>query len=114
MRLKTVITTLSILSLTAAQYAPTKGKGKLDAMPVVGLGTFGIGGWMVGKQNSPDLLNATRDEVKMALTKGLRLVDTAMVYGNEKGVGMGVNAAIKDGKIKREDIWITTKLWSSR
>jgi diketogulonate reductase-like aldo/keto reductase len=47
--------------------------------------------------------------VAEALNTGYRLIDTAMVYGNEKGVG----AAIRDSKIPRDEIFLTTKLWNS-
>lgn len=42
----------------------------------------------------------------MALNAGYRHIDTALAYGNEKEIG----AAIKDSKIKREEIFVTTKL----
>lgn len=44
-----------------------------------------------------------------ALEVGYRHIDTAAVYGNEKGVG----AAIEKSGIPREDLFITTKLWNS-
>lgn len=46
------------------------------------------------------------NSVKYALKAGYRHIDTALVYGNEKSVGQ----AIKDSKIKREEIFICTKL----
>ena len=42
-----------------------------------------------------------------ALNAGYRLIDTAAAYMNEEAVG----AAIKNSGIKREDLFITTKLW---
>src|SRR5262249_20058154 len=54
-----------------------------------------------------------RDAVKVALQKGYRHIDTALAYGNEKEVGLG----IKDSGVPREEIWITTKLdnpWHKR
>ena len=47
-----------------------------------------------------------RDAVKVALKKGYRHIDTALAYGNEREVGLG----IKDSGVPREDIWLTTKL----
>ena len=44
--------------------------------------------------------------VKMAIEAGYRHIDTAQAYGNEEGVGKG----IKESGIKREDIFITTKV----
>ena len=45
-----------------------------------------------------------------SIKDGTRLIDTAAVYGSEEGVGKGVKKAIKEGIIKREDLFITTKL----
>lgn len=42
---------------------------------------------------------------------GYRLIDTAAVYGNEEAVGAAVRRAISNGLVKREDLFITTKLW---
>ncbi len=50
----------------------------------------------------------TIDAVKWALEAGYRHIDTAMIYENEKGVGIG----IKESKIPREEIFLTTKLWN--
>lgn len=66
-------------------------------MPIVGLGT-----WL---SKSEDAYNA----VLHAIKSGYRHIDTAMVYGNEEAVGK----AIKDSKVKREDLFITTKLWNT-
>ena len=68
------------------------------AIPVVGFGTWQI------------LLNGTAKRAVMeALAAGYRLIDTARIYGNEKGVGAG----IRESGIPREDIFVTTKLWNS-
>lgn len=39
------------------------------------------------------------------------MIDEAAVYGNEKECGEGIKRAIDDGLIKREDLFVTTKLW---
>lgn len=70
-------------------------------IPAVGLGTW---------QSKP---NEVREAVKAALLKGYRHIDTALAYGNEHEVGLG----IKDSGVPREEIWITTKLdnpWHKR
>ncbi|CAF0851899.1 unnamed protein product [Didymodactylos carnosus] len=53
--------------------------------------------------------------VKTALEAGYRHLDCAWLYGNEKGVGQGIREAIKEsnGKLKREDIYITAKIWNT-
>lgn len=63
-------------------------------IPAIGLGTW---------QSEP---GQVRDAVKAALKAGYRYIDTALAYGNEKEVGLG----IKDSGVPREEIWITTKL----
>lgn len=67
-------------------------------MPILGLGTW--------TQNNQE----TADSVYYALRDGYRLIDTAQYYGNEAGVGNGVERAIKDGIVTREEIFITTKV----
>lgn len=64
---------------------------------------FGIGVFQVPE--GPDTLNT----VKNALAMGIRHIDTAHAYQNERSVGR----AVKESGIKREEIWITTKLWPS-
>lgn len=66
-------------------------------MPQFGLGTF-----MLDDKNG-EAYNA----VLTALKLGYRHIDTAHGYGNERSVGK----AIKDSKIPREEIWVTSKLW---
>jgi diketogulonate reductase-like aldo/keto reductase len=67
-------------------------------MPVIGFGVFRV----------PEG-EATVSWVEWALHAGYRLIDTAMMYKNEEGVGK----AIKDSGIPREEIFITTKLWNA-
>lgn len=63
---------------------------------------IGFGTWQI-------LLNGkAKRAVLEAIETGYRLIDTAMVYGNEKGVG----AAIRDSGVPREEIFLTTKLWN--
>ena len=64
---------------------------------------FGLGVYQV-----PDG-EATINAVKTALELGIRHIDTAHAYQNERSVGK----AIKESGIPREEIWITTKLWPS-
>ncbi|WP_167629873.1 aldo/keto reductase [Listeria valentina] len=49
------------------------------------------------------------DPVKWALQAGYRAIDTAKAYGNEAGVGQ----AIKESGLKREDLFLTSKLWNA-
>lgn len=65
--------------------------------PVVGIGTFML--------TPADAENSVREALKM----GYSLVDTANAYVNERACGRG----IKNSGIKREDVFLSTKLWPS-
>ena len=66
------------------------------SMPAFGLGTFRL---------KDDVVIAS---VKTALELGYRAVDTAQIYGNEAAVGQ----AIAESNVPREEIFITTKIWT--
>ncbi|MCC4373476.1 aldo/keto reductase [Limosilactobacillus reuteri] len=66
-------------------------------IPCVGYGTF----------RTPAAV--AEQAVKEAIETGYRHIDTAAVYGNEEAVGKG----IKDSEIKREDLFVTSKLWNT-
>ena len=68
-------------------------------MPINGLGTYSLHG--------DECINS----VKSALSNGVRLIDTASAYGNEEEIGQAIREAIDEGIIKREDIFVTTKLY---
>jgi diketogulonate reductase-like aldo/keto reductase len=65
---------------------------------------FLLGTW----QSAPGEVAAA---VQHALTIGYRHIDAAFCYQNEEEVGKGIAAAIAAGNLKREDIFVTTKLW---
>lgn len=50
--------------------------------------------------------------VATALQNGYRLIDTAKQYGNEAGVGAGLQEGMDKAKLKRADIFLTTKIWN--
>lgn len=72
-----------------------------DRMPVVGLGTW--------KSAKGEVYGAVYDAIKM----GYRHIDCAPIYENEAEVGLAIKDAISDGIVRREDLWITSKLWNS-
>lgn len=51
--------------------------------------------------------------VSHAISVGYRHIDTAFCYQNEQEVGNGLKEAFASGKVKREDVFVTTKLWCS-
>jgi 2,5-diketo-D-gluconate reductase A len=65
--------------------------------------TLGLGVWKAA--DGHEVENA----IGSALNAGYRLIDTAMVYRNEEGVGR----AVKASGVDRSDVFITTKLWNS-
>jgi len=71
------------------------------AIPALGFGTL-----------IPDPV-ATRVATKAALEAGFRLLDTAERYRTEKEVGEAMQDVFKEGKVKREDVVVVTKLWNT-
>lgn len=69
-------------------------------MPQEGFGVFQI----------PDARQA-EDVTYNAIKVGYRLIDTAAAYMNEEAVGKGIKRAIDDGLVKREDLFVQTKVW---
>lgn len=69
-------------------------------MPQEGFGVFQV----------PDG-SVTEQAVYDAISAGYRLIDTATAYQNESSVGKAIACAISEGLVRREDLFITTKLW---
>jgi len=74
------------------------------AMPAIGLGTFG------SDHISPAQVS---EAVKGAAAVGYRHFDCASVYGNEKQIGEALQE-IQAGGVRRQDLWITSKLWNDK
>lgn len=79
------------------QQIPTVTLNNGIEMPRLGFGVFQV----------PD--DETRAAVSTALEAGYRSIDTAAVYGNERGTGQ----ALADSGIARDELFVTTKLWNS-
>jgi len=71
------------------------------AIPQLGLGTWLCRTGEVG------------EAVKMGLEIGYRHIDCAASYENQEEIGHIFNAAFGNGKIKREDVFITSKIWNT-
>ena len=69
-------------------------------MPMLGFGTYQV--------TDPE---ECKNSVLAAIRAGYRLIDTAVAYGNEESVGAGIKAALEEGIVKREELFITTKMW---
>jgi len=74
-------------------------------IPCIGLGTFG------SDSVSHETVAAT---VKKAIYSGYRHIDCASVYSNEKNIGYVFNEIFSSGYIRREDLWITSKVWNDK
>ncbi|KAI9498433.1 xylose reductase [Zychaea mexicana] len=87
-----------------------------DKMPLVGFGT-----WKITDEQA-------EDTIYQAIKAGNRLIDTAAVYGNERGVGRAITKAIQDGTVTRKEMFgkilsayisemmatqVVTKLWNA-
>jgi len=88
------------------QKTPQKNSVVLNTgahMPLVGLGTY------LSKPGE------VARSVKAALAAGYRHIDCAMIYKNEKEIGEALKEVFSDPKsgVKREDVFITSKLWST-
>lgn len=104
-------TTTSETETPAAELVSIEPEFNLDAgtvtlnngvsMPILGIGTFSLSD------------SEAEESVYWALRDGYRLIDTARIYGDEAGVGWGIRRAIEEGLVTREEIFVTTKMWTS-
>ncbi|XP_033751240.1 1,5-anhydro-D-fructose reductase-like isoform X1 [Pecten maximus] len=74
-----------------------------NVMPVIGLGTY------APKQGEDEVISA----VKVGVRAGYRHLDCAAIYRNERAVGHAIKELIIEDTIKREDLFVTSKLWNT-
>jgi len=72
-----------------------------QTIPAVGLGTW---------RSQP---GEVEEAVYQALVCGYRHIDCARIYGNENEVGLGFARAIREGVVRREDVFLTSKIWNN-
>jgi D-xylose reductase len=80
---------------------PTLKLNSGDRIPVIGLGL-----WKVSRAETAGL-------VQSAIHAGYRHLDCACDYGNETEVGHGISAALVASACRRDELWITSKLWNT-
>jgi D-xylose reductase len=66
----------------------------------------GLGLWKIEK-------DVCAETVYNAIKAGYRLLDSASDYGNEVQTGEGIQRAISEGIVKREDLFVVSKLWNT-
>ena len=70
-------------------------------MPAIGLGL-----WKIARDDTAEM-------VRSAIAEGYRHLDSAADYGNEAEVGEGLQAALSEGLVSRDELWVTSKLWNT-
>ncbi len=77
--------------------------GNGQILPALGLGTFG------SDLYTPEQIAGA---VEFAIRNGYRHIDCASVYMNEKEIGHILTKLIREGVVRREELWITSKVWN--
>ncbi|OMD00517.1 aldo/keto reductase [Paenibacillus sp. FSL R5-0636] len=71
-------------------------------MPWLGLGVFKV-------EEGAELIQA----IKSAIKQGYRSIDTAAIYENETGVGQAIQEALQENNLSREELFVTSKVWTA-
>lgn len=71
-------------------------------MPWLGLGVFKV-------EEGAELIQA----IKSAIKHGYRSIDTAAIYENETGVGQAIQEALQENNLSREELFVTSKVWTA-
>ena len=72
----------------------------------ISIPSVGLGLWKIGRDEVATL-------VEEAVRAGYRHLDSACDYGNESEAGQGIRNAVAAGLCRREDLWVTSKLWNT-
>ena len=106
----TQLTAFLYLTTTCIGFSPRSEQFPLGpsfagiSIPHLGFGTWNL---------SPSHHNASA-AVSAAIQAGYRHIDCATAYRNEQDVGNGIADGLKKVGLKREDIWVTSKLWNDK
>lgn len=95
---------LALLGMSSAQDQVPISASLPSDIPLLGFGTWNL---KISSDN-------TSVAVSTALEAGYRHLDCAAIYGNEKDVGQGIKDGLEAADLKREDVWITSKLWNDQ
>lgn len=90
------------LTVRAMSQQPTAKLLSGGEIPLIGLGTW---------KSKP---GQVKEAVKVALQVGYRHIDCAAIYGNEKEVGEALKEAFAGNTVKREEVFVTSKLWNTK
>ncbi|XP_041968348.1 uncharacterized protein LOC121725436 [Aricia agestis] len=96
---------LAELAAAAAKY------GTFPNMSYVEVGGVDVPALWVGTAMIES--GVTKELIKAAIDLGYRAFDTAYIYGTERDVGDAIREKIADGTVKREDLFVAGKLWST-
>ena len=89
------------MSTATALHSPAITLPDGGQFPSVGLGLW--------KMPKPELTFLVKEAIRL----GYRHLDSACDYGNEPQAGEGIAAALRDGLCRRDDLWVTSKLWNT-
>ena len=92
---------LQVMLPRVSTSVPTHEFANGDRLPLLGLGTW--------KSDPGQVYAAVREAIRI----GYRHIDCAAVYGNEAEVGQAIDDAVKGGEVTRQQLWVTSKLWSN-
>lgn len=106
LQLPTVLALAGALSSFAVTAQQTD-QAVLNASPVKVIPLLGFGTWNLKTDEASDAVTA-------ALQAGYRHIDGAFIYGNEKEVRKGIKEGLEKTGLRREDIWVTSKLWNDK
>jgi len=96
-----------LFALATLAYAAVEQQIPLFSPGVQDIPCNGFGTWNLKGDNTSDVVSA-------AIQAGYRHIDGATAYGNHVAVGEGIKDGLKKAGLKREELWVTSKLWNDQ